>query len=67
MIQFDSGKQWNFPSTLGEEFQTRTSRQNSDGVGFMVTTAPDLDSANEDEFVFVSPPPIPFPRVFPGL
>lgn len=70
MIQLDDGKQQSQLSGLdptGEEFRSETSSKNGDVFGLEATTAPNVASESEDVFVYVSPPPTPFPRVFPGL
>ena len=39
----------------------------SGGPGRESQLAPDPARDTGDDFLFVSPPPLPFPRVFPGL
>lgn len=67
MIQFDDAKHWNLRSQTGEGIQSQTARQGGDVSGSNAATALNEASECDDVFVYVSPPPAPFPRVFPGL
>ncbi len=67
MIQFVDAKHWNLPSQTGKEFPSQTARQGGDVAGSNAATARSEAIECEDVFVHVSPPPAPFPRVFPGL
>jgi hypothetical protein len=68
MIQLE--RQWDLASRLSlprEQFRTEQECQ-SEEIGRVEPPAPPCAaSASEDEVLFVSPPPAPFPRVFPGL
>jgi hypothetical protein len=68
MIQLEV--QWDLASRLSlPSEQIRTERRcQSEEIGRVeAPAAPSAASASEDEIAFVSPPPAPFPRVFPGL
>jgi hypothetical protein len=67
MIQFDIAKRWELPCQTGEELQRQTGRLESDVSGSGAATVVSETSQRKDVFVYVSPPPAPFPRVFPGL
>jgi hypothetical protein len=70
MIQLDDGKQRNRLSRLNptdEDFRGEPSHENGDIFGLTAATPPGVAAEGGDDFLFLSPPPVPFPRVFPGL
>jgi hypothetical protein len=65
MIQVDESKVRSVPRTgEGPRDAGPPNRPRGDTSD---TAPPDAGPALEDAIVFVSPPPAPFPRIFPGL
>jgi len=70
MIQLDGEKHRNHLSRFNpaaEEIRSEAGGRNGDVSTLNASTASNQASECDDVFVYVSPPPAPFPRVFPGL
>jgi hypothetical protein len=68
MIQLE--RQRDLASRLGlpsEIFRSERKRQSEGNRGVEAAAPPCAEPGSEDEVMFVSPPPMPFPRVLPGL